>query len=81
MGITFPYHKTTLENSSLKEVVEPNASLAFRKDWKCIQLSSVSSAVISDNRVGAGIFVRVVSPQAVERSEGEHPEHRCQITC
>lgn len=69
-GITFPYHEITLENSLLKKVVEPNASLAFRKDWEFIQLSSVSSAVISDKRIGAGVFVRVVSPQALEKFSG-----------
>lgn len=30
----------------------------------------MSHAVISDNRIGAGVFVRVVSPQAVERFWG-----------
>lgn len=66
LRITLPYHEITLENSSLKVVVEPNASLAFRKDWEFIQLLSVSTVVICDNRIGAGVFVRVVSPQAVE---------------
>lgn len=67
MGSTFPYHEVTLENLLLKEVVEPNASLACREGWKFILLSYVCSAVISGNTIGAGVFVRVMSPQAVER--------------
>ena len=44
-------------NSLPKEVVEPNASLAFRKNWTLIQLSRVSSAVINDHTLGPGYLL------------------------